>query len=160
EQSNDLPSRASAIHKLGEIYLSCQQPTKAHENFLTARDLYSQIGEQKGQLTTLVSLGHFFLDSKKYEEALRFTEEGYELACKLGHHELKIQSSVLLADILQKVNAPQRALSILFAARPQMQELSSGTGIKIYQSLASLYELNGDIENALRYQKRYAEALE
>ena len=109
EQQNNLKI-AGIYLNIGSIFIRLEEPDKALEYFLLARDVAEGVEEPMLQITILSNIGVVYKQKEQYEEALAMYEEGLQLSEEAGIPLRMAQNLLNIGNI--KVDLAQPELAV------------------------------------------------
>lgn len=114
-----------------------------------AISISKQIGDTQSEINDLLNLGNLQFRFNRFEAALEFYEQAYELAIHLNHLPLQAQVSGSIASVLIKQGKVHEAISRL--EKEVRTDREQGVKYPLLRSLGNLggaYSLVGDNEKA------------
>src|SRR6266568_1730676 len=106
------PSQAAIIYRnLGDIYRELDQPQKALFYLEQALSIRREIGDRKGEGTTLNSIGRAYTKLGKKQEALAYYEQALSIRKEIGDREGQGSTLNNLGYIYNALGQKQRAVA-------------------------------------------------
>lgn len=157
----DKTSRADGLNSLGLVYLEyIKDYEKAMDHFSESRDLAQLVGYTVGEGCALASIGMTLSRQGRYEEALKFQEEGLTLVREAHSRYTEMQGLDEIGETYQGMKHYGKALEFHLAAI----EIAQTLGEKTYQwrfefNAGKAYEGKGELENAVSYYQMSVKTL-
>ena len=109
EQQNNLKI-AGIYLNIGSIFIRMEEPDKALEYFLLARDVAEGVEDPMLQITILSNIGIVYKQREQYDDALEIYEEGLRLSEEAGIPLRMAQNLLNIGNIKVDVGQPELAV--------------------------------------------------
>ena len=158
KEINDMPGMASNLYSIGFIYLNKNFIDSAEYYFNKSFEIASQIGDVRGLDRVLVALGDIAYDEGDLEEAMDYYNEALGSYQKRGEKHGVARMHIKRGGVLHKQGLLNQALREAYTGKQIAEDIDNLSLIRIATSLlVDIYELTGDLSNALNYYKKYNE---
>lgn len=151
----------SVTGNIAHLYSDMGDQQKAIENMEIALRKFQQVGVQYEQIEALQGLCHFNSELGRYDIALGFAEQAYQLAIKLGHNRqgslhLKFYMNRKLGNLTEAKKNAREAVKLAEEMRPKvLSDESTQTSYlrsqsEVYQDLTLILSELNESEEALK----------
>ncbi|MCU0440197.1 MAG: tetratricopeptide repeat protein [Raineya sp.] len=145
-------------NNIGNIHKRQKKYQKSIEAYSEASKVFEQLGDIRGLVVTDLNLGDAYLDLKEYQKALEVYNKAIPLATKLNE---KILAGLLYSSkgtVQTELQNYGEAYENLRRGLNMLQDAQARNDVaKVYGSLSSYYEKQGDYKEALRFYKQFKE---
>jgi serine phosphatase RsbU (regulator of sigma subunit) len=154
--SDNFEARATYASQLAEKYREVEKYDEAAKYLNEAIAVYEKINQSIGLLRSYRTLGELQVRTKQYQKAILSYREVIKQYRLLGNHEGVLYTTLVVADLYNKVNSPQNAISGL---RQRAEPLSIRLGLdsarlKTYNLIVVSYLLAKQGDKAEEYQQK------
>ncbi len=127
---------------------------KALEHTEKALRVQKEIGDDKGQISTLNNLGAYYLEEKDLVKSLSYFKRAEKIEKRIGNHSYSTITLSSIGEIHTLQNQPQEGLRYLKRALAEAKDYGSTDDlIKVYESLSKAYADAGDFKQSYDYQQ-------
>lgn len=158
ESLNDEILLADSYTETGKIYLSTYQMEQALENFMKARDIYSENDEYEKLASVNINISNVYYRNNQYYDALKYIEESLTIGQVNKDKKIRADALFYLGRVYSRMNRSEDALEAFNSSLEIWEDLEEKKEIAtVLNSIGSYYSAHADFENAVLYFERTLE---
>lgn len=147
---------AGACNNIGSVYIENNEYSKSLEYYLRAYSIYDSLKIKMGVAILSGNLGLVYEKLGNYNEALRQYKKALSTNLEIGNSSSTAHSYLNLGSLYNKLNKPVIAQNHLFKAEQIAQKINHQEILRdSYGNLSESFELMGDFEKALGFQRQF-----
>ena len=158
EESGDRREISQALILVGNVKAKTEIYNDALDFYSRARIIKEEINDTLGLSQIYNNLGNVYLALEQYDKSLEYRLKALKIDRKLGDRYEIANSIYNLAELLLIVGEPDEAYPYLLKTDEIAEDICNKGLIRdCSQSYSLYYELKGDYQQALKYQREYSE---
>ena len=149
QQMGDAPGQAAACFELGAM-LRRQAPPKAVGYFNQALEIYSRLGDKRGQARCLTGVGNAYAIMSQQDKAVEHLEAGRKLSMEVGYQEGVAAALNGIGMVYARTGQPRRALPYFQESRAIYETAGKPDEVfGIVSNIAVCHGMSGDVPRAI-----------
>jgi PAS domain S-box-containing protein len=157
----DWYGQADVLSNIGEQYYNLGDYAAALSYGLKSLQLHENIGFERDKGLVLIAIGRASLALDEPDQALTYFQEGLASARQATNRFAELLALINLGHLYQRQQQPDMTLTYLQPALALAEATNSKVELyQCHQSLAEVYEQQGDFKQALDHYKQYYEQKE